>query len=228
MGAMDGPAALRDHFARALRADPVGAYRDWFRTQEELRERGDAALVRALADDLWELLGDLPFSAAEERARFVHNAAVFYGSPGPGADLSRARRLFGEALEHFAADRESGWHARALHNFATALSNLGEGSAELAESEVLFEQALVWRTSEREIARGVTLHNLGLARRRLAELDPERAATHLAGSAEALVEAVGIRARHGLLEGRALSERHLALTRALLSQARAQTEGSRA
>ena len=48
--------ALRRHFREALAADPVGAYRDWFRTQEELRERGDGDTARVLADDLWELL----------------------------------------------------------------------------------------------------------------------------------------------------------------------------
>ena len=220
MHSMEEAAAIREHFARCLRADPVGAYRDWFRAQEELRERGEASVARALADDLWAMLSELPFSAAEERARFLHNAAVFYGSPGPGADLARARVLFATALEHFATDPESGWHARALHNFATSLSNLGVDAAALEESESLFQRALEWRTSEREIARGVTLHNLGLARRRLAELDPERAAQHLAASAAVLAEAVEIRERHGLFEGRALSERHLALTRELLDRAR--------
>jgi hypothetical protein len=96
---------------------------------------------------------------------------VFYGSPGPAADLSRARSAFGVALEHFAADTESGWRARAQHNFATALSNLGTTAGQLQESVALFELALAWRTAEREIARGVTLHNLGIALRRLAELE---------------------------------------------------------
>jgi tetratricopeptide (TPR) repeat protein len=203
---------LRTYFRSALGADPVGAYRDWFRAQEELRERGDADAARALADDLWEMLPALPFGAAEERARFFHNAAVFYGSPGPAADLPRARSAFGVALAHFAGDSESGWHARAQHNFATALSNLGATAGHLRESVALFERALEWRTSEREIARGVTLHNLGIARRRLAELEPGRADEHLAASAGALREAIEIRQRHGLVEGCALSQRHLAET----------------
>ena len=207
-----GQEDLRAHFRAALAADPVGAYRDWFRAQDELRERGDAGTSRALADDLWELLPALLFGAPEERARFFHNAAVFYGSPGPAADLGRARAAFAVALDHFAGDTETGWHARALHNLATALSNLGDSAADLAESVALFTRALDWRTSEREIARGVTLHNLGLALRRLSELEPERAADHLAASADALREAVAIRQRHGLAEGRALSERHLALS----------------
>ena len=215
----DSP-ALREHFRQALGADPVGAYRDWFRAQEELCGRGDAGLVRALADDLWELLPGLRFDAAEERARFFHNAAVFYGSPGPAADLGRARQAFGFALAHFARDDDGGWRARALHNMATALSNLGSTQEELSEAVGLFHEALSWRTVEREIARGVTLHNLGLARRRLAELDPDRAAEHLDASAAALREAVTIRERHGLAEGRALSERQLDGVRSLRERLR--------
>jgi hypothetical protein len=215
--AVNGSPALRERFRRALEEDPVGAYRDWFRTQEELCEHGDAGLARALADDLWALLPALRFDAAEQRARFFHNAAVFYGSPGPAADLSRARGAFGVALGHFARDDDSGWRARALHNLATALSNLGSTRDELAEAVGLFHEALSWRTVEREIARGVTLHNLGIARRRLTELDPDRAGEHLEASAAALREAVAIRERHGLAEGRALSERHLAVSLALMN-----------
>jgi len=214
---------LRRHFREALVADPVGAYRDWFRAQEELREAGDGARAGALADDLWALVPELPFPAPEERARFLHNAAVFFGSPGPAADLARARALFGEVLAHFAEDTDSGWRARALHNFGTALSNLGSSAEELAESVALFEAALVWRTAEREIARGVTLHNLGLALRRRAELDPGLAPAHLEASAAALSEAVSIRERNGLAEGRALSQRHLAITLERLAAAGAES-----
>src|SRR5207245_3521918 len=127
------------------------AYRNWFRTQEELSDRGDAATARALAEELWEMLSGLSFESAEARARFLHNVAVFYGSPGPAADLARAREAFGAALDHFSEHEESGWHARALHNFATAVSNLGATRAELEESVELFERALAWRTAEREI-----------------------------------------------------------------------------
>jgi len=204
--------ALRRHFREALAADPVGAYRDWFRTQEELREAADAARARALADDLWQLLPGLVFPAEAERARFLHNAAVFFGSPGPAADLGRARALFEAALAHFACDEDDGWRSRALHNYATALANLGSTAPELGESVALFERALSWRTAEREIARGVTLHHLGLALRRRAELDPERAPAHLEASATALTEAIAIRERNGLAEGLALSRQHLAIT----------------
>jgi len=213
---METQDALLLHFRDALAADPVGTYRDWFRAQEELREKGDGEMARVLADDLWTMLPGLVLEPPETRARFLHNAAVFYGSPGPAADLSRARTCFAAALEHFGADPETGWHARALHNFATALSNLGATKEELRESVSLFERALAWRTSEREIARGVSLHNLGLALRRLAELDPDHAAAHLEASAAALRDAVAIRERHGLAEGRASSERQLELTLARL------------
>jgi tetratricopeptide (TPR) repeat protein len=211
--------ALRRHFRDAFAADAGAAFRDWFRAQEELRREGRAAEARALAEDLWELLPGLAFSEPDARARFVHNAAVFYGSPGPAADLERARRLFGEALERFAGGADEGWEARALHNYATALSNLGETEVELAEAVALFERALAWRTEEREIARGVTLYNLGLALRRRAELDTERAGAHLAGSAAALEEACAIRERQGLVDGLALSRRQLALTRERLEAA---------
>ncbi len=209
---MTDPAPLLQHFRDELRNDPVRAYRDWFRAQEELRDRGAANAACALADDLWELLPSLPFDTSGERARFLHNAAVFYGSPGPAADIARARRLFTEALEVFVTEDDGDWKARALHNHATALSNLGTSAADLEESVCLFERALEWRTSEREIARAVSLHNLGLALRRLAELDPPRTPDHLTASAGALREAVEIRSRLGLDEGRALSARYLQLT----------------
>ncbi len=217
MGTHDG---LRNHFRDAFAADPLGAYRDWFRAQEELREGTDGDAARALADDLWEMLPGLALGPPEARARFFHNAAVFFGSPGPAADLFRARSAFTESLVHFSSHSDSGWHARTLHNFATALSNLGTTEADLRESVSLFERALEWRTSEREIARGVSLHNLGIALRRLAELDPANAPAHLEASAAALREAVAIRRRHGLAEGLSLSEKHLMLTLERLSSER--------
>lgn len=210
---MDYDSPLRRHLRDALQADPFTAYRDWFRAQEELLETGRADACRVLAEDLWEILPTLPFFDDEKRARFFHNVGVFYGSPGPAADLGRARRAFAEALGHFREHDEAGWRARALHNLATAVSSLGRTPAELAEAVGLFEQALEWRTSEREIARGVTLHNLGLALLRRAELDPDRACEHLDAAAGCFDEAVAIRARNGLSEGRAASERQLAAAR---------------
>jgi tetratricopeptide (TPR) repeat protein len=209
----------RAHFRAAFQANPANAYRDWFRLQEELREREEEETSRALAEDLWACLRDLPFAGEEERARFFHNVAVFFGSPGPAADLARAREGFAVALAHYSGHEESGWHARVLHNFATSLSNLGTTPEDLTESVVLFQRALTWRTLEREIARGVTLHNLGLALRRLAELDQARGEEHLQESADAQREAAGIRERHGLAEGHALSLFHLGLTLESLNQA---------
>ena len=203
---------LLEHFRPAFRKDPPAAYRDWYRLQEEMREREDPGIARALADDLWSLLPELSFASEDGRARFLHIVAVFFGSPGPAADLARAREGFSAALLHFRDHEESGWHARVLHNFATSLSNLGDTAEELAESVALFDRALAWRTAEREIARGVTLHNQGIALRRLATLDPSRAVSHLERSAECLAEACGIRARHGLSDGHALSLFHLGLT----------------
>ena len=113
----------------------------------------------------------------------------------------------------------TGWHARILHNFATALSNLGETPEDLSESVALFDRALEWRTAEREIARGVTLHNLGIALRRLARLDPVSESSHLQRSAACFEEAASIRSRHGLGEGHALSAFHLGLTLEALGRA---------
>lgn len=211
--------ALRRHFRDAFAADPAAAYRDWFRAQEELRDESDAETARALADDLWESRAELPFEDPGARARFLHNLAVFLGSPGPAGSLPRAREAFASALEHFEREKDDGWSSRAAHNFATAISNLAGTAAELEESEALFVRALAWRTADREIARGVTLHNLGLALRRHAELVPERAVELLAQSAERLDEARAIRERLGLVEGRARSLFHRGITLARLAEA---------
>lgn len=203
----------RAHFRAAFQANPANAYRDWFRLQEELRERKETETSRALAEDLWACLRDLPFAGEEERARFFHNVAVFFGSPGPAASLPRARAAFEQALEQFRSAGDEGWIARAEHNYATALANLAAAPEDVDESLSRFERALVWRTDEREIARGVTLHHMGLAWRRLAELRPIDARAALDASARCLENAAEIRARHGLSEGRASSLFHLALTR---------------
>ena len=158
------------------------------------------------------MLPEIAFESEEERARFHHNVAVFFGSPGEAADLARARECFAVAREWWRDPEDTGWHARVLHNFATALSNLGSTAAEIEESVDLFARALEWRTNEREIARAVSLHHLGLAWRRLAELAPERAPEVLGKSADALTEAAEIRGRHGLAEGEALSLFHLAVS----------------
>jgi len=200
---------LRAHFREAFRSEPSEALRQWFRAQEELRRGKEDELSAALSEDLWEDLPALSFDSEEARARFFHNVAVFFGSPGPAADLGRARAGFAVALTHFAIDREDGWRARALHNLATAIGNLASSATELEESVRIFDEALEWRTRDREIARAVTLHNRGLAFARLAELDPSRAREHLEAGAKGLAEAVEIRARLGLAEGLAASRKVL-------------------
>ena len=208
----DEPEPPAPNLRDALRAAPVAAYRDFFRLQEDLRDRGDADSARSLAEELWAALPELSFESEEERARFHHNVAVFFGSPGDAADLSRARHCFDTALAWWREPEETGWHARVLHNFATALSNLGTTASDLDEAVGLFERALAWRTKDREIARAVTLHHLGIAWRRRAEIAPLSASDDLERSAQALTEAAEIRKRHGLGEGRALSLFHLALS----------------
>lgn len=204
--------SLIAHFRSAFAADATGAYRDWFRAQEELRERGDAAMACALAADLRTLAPGLLFSSAEARARFLHNLGVFFGSPGPAADLRHARECYEAALAHFSQHGDDGWRARVQHNYATALSNLGTSAADLDEAIRLFGEALAWRTAEREIARAVTLHNLGLAWRRLGALDPCSRQSDLERSAACLREAMDIRRRHGLAEGLEASGRELERT----------------
>ena len=214
---MSGASAeLLGHFRSAFASDPASAYRDWFRAQEELRGSGgaeDAGIARALADDLWESLPMLPFEAPEARARFVHNLGVFFGSPGPAADLERSPPARFSKRRHSSRRPRTRRGSRARnHNFATSLSNLASTATELEESLRLFDRALAWRTSEREIARGVTLHNRGLALRRMADLDPRRSREHLAGSSRSLEEAAEIRERHALADGRARSLFHRGVT----------------
>ena len=98
----------RPNLRDALRAAPVVAFRDFFRLQEELRDRGDAESARALAEELWAALPELSFESEEERARFHHNVAVFFGSPGDAADLSRARQCFETALAWWREPEETG------------------------------------------------------------------------------------------------------------------------
>ena len=85
------------------RANRFGRVENYFaRAQEELCESQDDRTARALADDLWESREALAFPTPEARARFLHNLAVFFGSPGPAANLSRSREAFSAALAHFA------------------------------------------------------------------------------------------------------------------------------
>jgi tetratricopeptide (TPR) repeat protein len=203
---------VRERFRGLFRADPAAAYPEWFHLQERLREEGLDALALELADDLWRMIPELEFPGPAERVRFLHDVGVLFGSPGPAGDLSRARACFEAALSAWDAEREPAARSRAQHNLANALANLGSTEGELEEALALYEAALEWRSSEREIARGVTRHHMGLAWRKLAALRPETRKAALDKSAEALREALEIRARYGLSEGHAMSCFHLGVT----------------
>lgn len=206
------------YFREAFRTAPESAYREWFLMQEELREGAEDGTARALADDLWRLLPELPFASAGDRARFDHNLGAFFGSAGPAADLARARACFGAALQEWSAPDSGAERSRALHNFAGALCNLGAGAEAVREAVELYESALAWRTLERAAGRGVTLHNLGRALRRLAELTPEESRATLTRSASILREAVEVRAGRELPEGHAASLFELGVTLTRLSE----------
>jgi tetratricopeptide (TPR) repeat protein len=197
----------------AFHSDAGSAFREFFRLQERLAAAGDDARARLLADELFTLLPELSLASEEDRARLFHNAAVFFGSAGPAASLPRAVALFEVPLAFWKPAPDAGDHARALHNKANALSNLGTTSRELLEAVHLFEEALLYRTTGRVIARGVTLHNLAAAFRRLADLvpGPERLPL-LARGLATLEEAISIREGAGLPEGAALSLFHLGIT----------------
>lgn len=206
-------------FRAAFAEDPVTAFRGWYRFQEELRDR-DAALSRALADDFWSILEEVGLAvalrAADERARFYNGAGAFFGSPGPAADLDRSRECFRRVLADWTREIDPDAHARALHNLASAVAALGETPGELEEAVGLYRRALEFRTEEKEIARAATLHNLGLALRRLAELDPDRGRAHLEGGVASLREALALRRRQGLSKGDASTLFQLGLTLRLL------------
>lgn len=210
--------ALR-RFRAAFAENPVATFRAWYRFQEELRER-DPAFSRTLANDLWSNLEEVGLAvsrcSADERARFFNGAGAFFGSPGPAADLERARECFRRVLLEWTRERDPDAHARALHNLASAIAALGATRGELSEAVSLYGRALEFRTEKKEIARAATLHNLGLALRRLAELDPESGRGHLAGSVAALREALELRRRQGLSKGDASTLFQLGLTLRLL------------
>jgi tetratricopeptide (TPR) repeat protein len=206
-------------FRTAFTENPLAAFRLWYRFQEELRDR-DAGLCIALADDFWGQLAELEPAVSgisrDERARFFNGAGAFFGSPGPAADLARARECFRRTLLEWTREKDADAHGRALHNLASAVAALGATAAELAEAVSLYRRALELRGADREIARAATLHNLGIALRRLAELDSENSSTHLNKSRDALREALELRRRHGLSRGDASTLFQLGLTLRLL------------
>jgi len=150
---------------------------------------------------------------------------VFLGTPGPAANLPRAREHFARARAVWEASSEAGDVARSCHNEANALQSLGATAAELEEAIELYERALLFRTAARAIARGVTLHNMGAALRKLAERAPGRDEELLKKSEEALLAALAIREEEGLAEGLAASWFQLGLT--LDTAARAGRPGAR-
>jgi hypothetical protein len=212
------------HFRRAFAEDPRAAYRDWYVLQEHLRDdRGQPeaseAAARALASDLWDTRGTLVFSLKGEEGRkgeeatFLHNLAVFFGSRGPAEDLSRSLLLFEESLNagYGSGDLEA-W-ARLHHNRGNALQNLARSVDDLRESVACYERALTVRDGSRRIARGVTLHVLGLALRKLVEAEPDRRHERLAAAVSSFEESLSLRSQEKL-------ERGMAETRAALTEAR--------
>ncbi|HKC24789.1 MAG TPA: hypothetical protein VKF32_08590 [Thermoanaerobaculia bacterium] len=207
---MDGD--LRDRLFGLFLSGSPEAFRAFFHLEERLAEEARDEEARALSDELWRRLDELPVTSDAARARLFHDFAVFLGAPGPAAHLLRARKLFAGARASWEAAGEESDVARSLHNEANALVNLGSSAEDLAEAIGFYERALLFRTEARAIARSVTLHNMGTGLRRLAEVSPEPAPL-LLRSEEALLAAIAIREAEGLAEGLALSLFQLGLTR---------------
>lgn len=205
-------------FRRRFADDPRAAFRDWYVLQEHLRddrERQEASeeTARALASDLWNIRETLVFSSKGEEARFLHNLAVFFGSRSPAESLSFSLLLFEESLDagYGSGDPEA-W-ARLHHNRGNALQNLARSADDLRESLASYTRALTVRDGSRRIARGVTLHALGLLLRKLAEAEPEAREAHLGAAISALEESLSLRSEEKL-------ERGTAETAAALAEAR--------
>jgi hypothetical protein len=203
-------------FRRLFADDPRDAFRDWYVLQEHLRDEGtreSSALARTLASDLWDVRGRVAFSSKGEEATFLHNLAVFFGSRGPAESLSFSLLLFEESLDagYGSGDPEA-W-ARLFHNRGNALQNLARSADDLRESLVSYERALSVRDASRRIARGVTLHALGILLRKLAEAEPERRDAHLRAAISAFEESLSLRSEERL-------ERGMAETGAALEDAR--------
>jgi hypothetical protein len=201
----------RERLFALFRAGSRDAFRAFFHLEERLAEEARDDDARALADELWRRLPELRHASDAERARLLHDFAVFLGAPGPAAHLPRARALFAEARASWEAAGEESDVARSFHNEANALVNLGLSPGDLAEAIGLYERALLYRTEARAIARAVTLHNMGAGLRRLAELSPDPAPL-LTRSEGALLAAIAIREAEGLAEGLPLSFFQLGLT----------------
>ena len=207
---------LRETMRFRFGADPVGGFRDWYRLQRELAEAGERDVCLLLADDLWEILSSDSRSPAEDEGRLWNNVGAFWGTPGPAESLERAQLCFDRALAAWEGDEER--RSRALHNLGSALAALGSTREDLRRAVSAFEEALDYRDARREIARAVTLHHLGIARRKLAERSPESARAELARSVEALEESVALRQKHGLAQGAASTRFQLGVSQLALGR----------
>jgi hypothetical protein len=209
-------------FRRRFADDPRAAFRDWFILQEHLRddrerqeESEDAA--RALARDLWSIRRTLVFSSKGEEARFLHNLAVFFGSRGPAESLPFSLLLFEESLSAgYGGEDLEAW-ARLFHNRGNALQNLARSPDDLRESLASYERALSVRDASRRIARGVTLHSLGILLRKLAGAEPERRDARLRAAISAFEESLSLRSEEKLERGMAETAEALADARLALS-----------
>ncbi|HQQ78511.1 MAG TPA: hypothetical protein PLB01_14245 [Thermoanaerobaculia bacterium] len=203
--------------------DPRTAFREWFVLQEHLRERKEAEVSersRALASDLLDMRGMLDFSSNEEKAVFLHNLAVFFGSRGPAEDLHSSLLLFEESSSAGYGSDDLEALARLDHNRGNALQNLARSREDLVEALACYGRALEIRDATRPIARGVTLHARGLALRTLAEVagaaGPEERAALLRSAISSFEESLSLRASEDLVRGveetsRALDEARRAL-----------------
>lgn len=200
---------LRAELRSRLAEEPLGGFRDWYRAQHELSEAGESELCAALADDLWDILSRRPAGSGDVEGRLWNNAGAFYGTPGPAASLERARSCFRRALAVWGDDGEG--RARALHNLGSALASLARSDDDLRGAFAAFEEALEHRDETRQIARAVTLHHLGIARRKLADRAPATAAEELPRSISALEEALDLRVRNGLARGAAATRFQLGI-----------------
>jgi hypothetical protein len=203
-------------FRRRFADDSRDAFRDWYVLQEHLRDEGtteSSALARTLASDLWDMRETLVFSSKGEEARFLHNLAVFFGSRGPAENLELSLFLFEESLDAAGPGGDLEAWARTWHNRGNALQNLARSADDLRESLGSYERALTVRDDSRRVARGVTLHALGILLRKLAEAEPERREAHLHAAIAALEESLSLRTEERL-------ERGMAETAAALEDAR--------
>jgi len=214
----DSPPLL-EKFRLAFREHPRRAFREWYVFQEHLRdhdqEAGNGELAAMLSEDLWVLSSELVFDSDDDRARWFHDFAVFLGSRGPAANLMRALEAFDVPFAIWNPGLDSGAYSRALHNRANALVSLGTTTDELDQAIAGFEEALRYRTMEsNSIARGASLHSLGIALRRRAELEPapQRRLEILDRSESVFAEALTIRTFGEQPLGFAISSFQRALT----------------